>query len=479
MIWSRSETFAHGFLIIPISLWLVWIKRDSLGQYSARPAWWVVLLMLPLGGGWLLAWLVDVAVLQQLALIAMLITGMWAILGHRLARLLLFPLLFLFFAVPVGEGLIAPMMEYTATSTVWMLEVTGIPVFREGLNFSLPTGHWSVVEACSGVRYIIASVTVGTLYAYLTYRSFARRAIFVVVSAIVPVLANSARAYIIVMLGHFSGMKIATGADHLVYGWLFFGLVIFLLFWLGSFFREDQVEAQLLAATAIEPGTDRVNTHEARVAITAACCALLLASLPPVLAHTIFDSSASAVRRVLELPPAPGKWTPAPAARWSWRPPARLATELSGYFSLEGRIVGISVQYADGLTEGAEVVGSSALFALEDSGYRVVRQDKVVVRLPHGQIPVDEARVRGGGGEVLAWSWYTLGRVSTTNDYEAKFHELAASLGLEKTGGSYRIVVTTPAQPSLTVTRKMLQDFLDAYAAPLYAELHQSPLETD
>ena len=233
-IWTRSETFAHGFLILPISLWLIWIRREELEQFVPAPNSRIAFVLLPVGFGWLLAWLVDVAVIQQLALVAMLVIGCWAILGHELGRLLAFPLLFLFFAVPMGEGLIAPMMEYTATSTVWMIEKTGIPVYREGLHFALPSGRWSVVEACSGVRYIIASVTVGTLYAYLTYRSLSRRIIFVIVSAIVPIFANSVRAYIIVILGHLSGMTIATGADHLVYGWCFFGLVIFILFWLGS-----------------------------------------------------------------------------------------------------------------------------------------------------------------------------------------------------------------------------------------------------
>ena len=78
---------------------------------------------------------------------------------------------------------------------------TGIPVYREGLYFMLPSGNWSVVEACSGVRYIIASITLGVLYAYLTYRSAWRRVLFVLVSALVPVLANTGRAYIIVMPG--------------------------------------------------------------------------------------------------------------------------------------------------------------------------------------------------------------------------------------------------------------------------------------
>jgi exosortase A len=201
-IWSRSDTFAHGFLIVPISLWLIWMRRDLLAPVMPAPAIWVALSIIPFGTVWLVAWLVDVTVIQQLALVAIMVAGAWAIMGHQLTRLLAFPLLFLFFAVPMGEGLIPPMQQFTARSAVWMIEMTGIPVYREGLVFSLPSGSWEVVQACSGVRYIIASVTIGTLYAYLTYRSWIRRLLFVIVSGVVPVIANSVRAYIVVMLGH-------------------------------------------------------------------------------------------------------------------------------------------------------------------------------------------------------------------------------------------------------------------------------------
>ena len=96
-----------------------------------------------------------------------------------------------------------------------------------------------MVEACSGLRYLIASFTLGTLYAYLTYRSLARRLVFIALSLIVPIVANGIRAYLIVMTGHLSDMQLAVGVDHLIYGWVFFGFVMLLLFWIGSFWRED------------------------------------------------------------------------------------------------------------------------------------------------------------------------------------------------------------------------------------------------
>jgi exosortase len=98
-----------------------------------------------------------------------------AVLGWKVARRMTFPLLFLFFAVPFGEFTQPKLMDWTAYFTILGLRLTGIPVYSEGQNLVIPSGSWSVIEACSGVRYLIASVTVGTLFAYLTYHSLRRR----------------------------------------------------------------------------------------------------------------------------------------------------------------------------------------------------------------------------------------------------------------------------------------------------------------
>jgi exosortase A len=469
-IWSRSETFAHGFLILPISLWLIWTRRDLLVPVTPRPAAWVALLLIPLGFGWLLAWLVDVAVVQQLALIAMLITGVWAILGHKLGFVLAFPLFFLFFAVPIGEGLVAPMMEFTATSTVWMIEMTGIPVYREGLYFNLPSGNWSVVEACSGVRYIIASVTVGVLYAYLTYRSWTRRILFVVVSAIVPIFANTVRAYMIVMLGHMSDMTIATGADHLVYGWVFFGFVIFVLFWLGSFFREDLLDETPVQSSVVADESAPAGTYGMLVATFVGT--LALASVAPLLAREAFGTDDSVLRDPVTLPLPQDAWQSDSAVDAGWRPPSRVAGQKSAHFVRGGDSVGIILQFADGTIAGADVIGSSPLFEQEDSGWRVASQDKVSIQGPDGDLLVDRAHVRGPGGELLVWSWYVVGDLSTSNDYQAKIQQTLARLGFSDSR-VHRVILATPAHSASGNAPALLQDFVSEYVPLVYQRLRQ------
>ena len=470
-IWLRSDTFAHGFLIVPIALWLIWTRRDLLAPVQPAPAVWLALLLVPFSLAWLLAWLVDVSVIQQLALVGMIVSGVWAIAGYQVARVLAFPLFFLFFAVPMGEGLIAPMMEFTAYSTVWMIEMTGIPVYREGLNFALPSGRWSVVEACSGVRYIIASVTVGTLYAYLTYRSLSRRVIFILISAFVPVIANTVRAYIIVMLGHLSDMTIATGADHLVYGWVFFGLVIFVLFWLGSFFREDlnASPTQSRPGEALHPSA-AVGTRQ--MLLLTLCCTLLLVSVAPIVAHQTLTSKLSQGKVSVVMPDSQGDWEQKEAARWDWRPASKVSGQQLGFYELAGDPLVVYVQYAGNTAGDEDVVGSSTLFAKEEDQAIVVGQkNESIVVLGHS-IDVDGAQIRTSGQELLVWSWYVVGDVSTSNNYLAKLKQVAVKLGLTEEV-AYRIILATPYLASSSDSRVRLQRFLDEHAFLLYEKLHQ------
>ena len=248
--WERSNTFTHAFLVPPIVLWLIWRQRSALAPMVPRPMPWVLLPLAAAVGVWLLGDLAVVNSVTQFAFTAMLILLVPALLGPEVTRRLAFPLAFSFFAVPLGDILLPQLMQWTADFTVLALRLSGVPVYREGLQFVIPSGTWSVIEACSGVRYLIASFMVGSLFAYLNYRSPWRRLAFGVVSLLVPVLANWLRAYMIVMLGHLSDNTLAVGVDHLIYGWVFFGFVIMLMFVIGGRFAEPDVELPVARAPA-------------------------------------------------------------------------------------------------------------------------------------------------------------------------------------------------------------------------------------
>ncbi len=280
-IWSRSDTFAHGYFILPISLWLLWRDKANLLASTVQPTWLPLpLLAISLFVG-LFAYAADINVLMQLSAVTSLIFLLWALVGNQLAWRYKFPLAYLLFAVPMGENLIPWLQDVTAWFTVFFLKLNGIPVYVDGLYIQIPTGMFEVAVACSGIRYLIASVAVGSLYGYLTYQKTYKQVIFFVFALLLPILANGIRAYGIVAIAYYSDMEYATGADHLIYGWLFFGLIIMLMFWIGGFFADEEPAAEKVKRNDASPKSRFNNTLVSAISLPLLLITFYLAHLIP------------------------------------------------------------------------------------------------------------------------------------------------------------------------------------------------------
>lgn len=444
-VWARSETFAHGYLIVPISIWLIWRKRGELAQIRPRPDLRGLLLLAAAGAGWLLADAGSVSVVAQYAFIAMLIAAVWILLGEAFVRAAFFPLMFLFFAVPMGEFLIQPLMGVTADFTVSMLQATGIPVYREGTFFSIPSGDWSVVEGCSGLRYLIASVTLGVLYAYLTYRSWRRRLLFSVAAMIVPVFANSGRAYMIVMIAHLSDMKLALGVDHYIYGWVFFGIVMLLLFWIGSFWREDDQPIPEPSRLAPPASVAEGVRTTARPILRAAVVALAAAGLWPAYAHWLES------RPLPDLPAlrvdAAGGWQPAPAFT-AWVPHWTGADrQLRQSYVQASHNVLLELDYYVTQRQGAELINSqNFMIKQKDPAWSNVGEAIVAVQIGGKTRLVRQAKMRGSDGQrLLVWQWNLIDQRPVVNDYYAKLIMALDRVRLARDDG-LSVLIATPYQ---------------------------------
>ncbi|BCX89809.1 hypothetical protein MIN45_P2182 [Methylomarinovum tepidoasis] len=421
-IWERSETFTHGFLIFPISLWLIWRQRDRLRQLQPRPDWRALPVLALLGLGWLTARVVDVLVVQQLAFVAMLIVAVWAVLGWRLAWEMAFPLGFLFFAVPMGEFLIPPLMNFTADFTVAMIRLVGIPVYREGTFFSIPSGDWSVVEGCSGIRYLIASITLGCLYAYLNYRSLWRRLAFIALATVFPVIANGLRAFMIVMIAHLSDMKLALGVDHYIYGWVFFGLVMLLMFWIGSFWRETPEQGDDKPAAV--PSAEAAGRFRWGPALGVAVLAAGVAAVWPLRAARIQAATLARTAPVqLQLPVRIDDWSVVSESLTSWEPRYLYPDAKRSAVYSDGRHrVAVYVLYYRTQAQGRELVNSQNV---------LIPQKHPIWKMPWEHDTADSAAgsVREGvlqsrfGQKLLVWRWNWVSGRFTVNDPLAKVLE--------------------------------------------------------
>jgi exosortase A len=239
-VWRSSATYNHCYLILPICLYFFYRAKTPLitpsvpGSWLWLPALGLILLQLI----WLFGYAADIALLMHVAAVMSLQALLWLVLGSTNSRLHWFAIAYLIFLVPFGEELSPFLQNITADLTVVMLQTVSIPVYREGLYLATPVGLFEVAEACSGLRFLIASLAISALFAYLHYNKIWKQISFVVFMALLSVLANGVRAFMLVYIGEKTDMRFGFGADHYLYGWIFFGLVLMAGFWLGAKFSD-------------------------------------------------------------------------------------------------------------------------------------------------------------------------------------------------------------------------------------------------
>jgi exosortase A len=238
-VWDSSTAYNHCWLILPIAAWLGWQRRARLAAIVPAPSLLAALAVLPLGLGWVLAERLGIMEGRQFAALGIAIAMAVAVLGLRFGRAMAGPLAYLVFLVPFGEFTTPALQRITARMIEFGLGFTGIPHYVDDIVIEIPAGTFLVAEACAGLRFLIAAIAFGGLYALVMFRSPGRRLLVMLLSVVVPIVANGLRGFGLVMLGHYSGSAAAVDADHVLYGWVFFSIVLLLLILAGLPFRQD------------------------------------------------------------------------------------------------------------------------------------------------------------------------------------------------------------------------------------------------
>jgi exosortase A len=465
-IWNSSETFAHGYIILPISLWLIWQRRNVLMQMSPQPCWLALIALAGCGFGWLLAELADVQVVRQYMFVVMIPLIIVVVLGWRIAWSMAFPLSFLVLAVPFGDVFLTPLINFTADFTIAAVQMTGIPVLREGTTFALPSGNWSVVEACSGLRYLISSFTLGCLYAYLTYKSPKRRLIFILFSIITPIIANGLRAYMIVMIGHFSGMTLAVGFDHLIYGWVFFGLVMFLMFWVGSFWRESFDDPHKVAVANEQTSASVSSILIATISV------IVCISLWP--AYSAFISREDANPTVVKIDQFKSDWQEVPEFV-NWRPGFLPAfAEVDKSYQNNASFVGMHLGYYRNQNRSSALINSlNQLVKHNVTDWHETGSSLRSENTGAQTITVKETKIRGSGGALLVWQWYWVDGKFMANSYQGKFWQAKQKLLMHGDDGAV-LIFYAPYEDNPEKARATMRQFLSTNLAGLESSLAQS-----
>lgn len=369
--WWNSSTYNH-ILLIPLILgWLVWLRWPEL-QKLVPQAWWPGLVLI---GGALLVWVAGAFagfnLLRQAGAVGLLPALALLMLGPRVGAGLAFPLGYSLFLVPFGDELVPPLQMITAEITIALVQLSGIPARIEGVFIDTPVGLFIVAEACSGVKFLIAMIALGVLVGNVCFRSWKRRAGFMALCIAAPILANGVRAWGTIYAAQYVGVEKAAGIDHIIYGWVFFAVVIAAVLGLSWKYFDRAIDDPMIDAAALSahPLLNRLAARPAapRLALGAALV-LVLAGQGWARAA---DALAAPLPARIELPMVPG-WTRVDyAPRVWWEPRAAGADHrlLGRYRDGRGRTVDVFYALYANQTDGKEAgaFGEGAL--RPDSGW--------------------------------------------------------------------------------------------------------------
>jgi len=452
-VWIHSNTYMHGFLIVPVSIWLIWRNRERLystqiarQKYAILPLCIVVIV-------WLGGKLVDAQIIMHLAFVTLIPLLVWLFFGRNILYELAFPLAYLYFAVPIGASIVPYMQDITAGFTVNALRLTGIPVFWEGHYIYIPTGSFEVAEACSGIRFLIASIALGVLYGYLSYNSLWRRLLFVFLSILIPIIANGIRAYGIIMIAHLSDYKLATGVDHIVYGWIFFSIVLMTMFWAGSYFRED-------AGLAMKGTTNVVKFSESqnrdqRINIVLPMLAILILMAGPATGYWEKNSKGAAPAYHVTLPAGQNGWEGPFNASISWKPQYGGANqEVVGAYKLNDKKIDVYLAYYYKQNQGAEMINENNS-PYSGDWHKIL--DNIESK---DDMSMREISIAAEGKRMLLRQWYLVDGQSVASPILAKIYEARSHLA-SRYIGSYVVMLGVDANTDSNNPVDMINSFIN------------------
>lgn len=458
-VWVASPTYNHCFLVLPIALYLIWDRRATL-DVAPRADFRALFLLPLLSLAWLAASVLGVLELQQFVFVTILQATLLAALGWPLYKRLLGPMLYLYLLVPSGEVLVPTLQDVTARFAVWLLQLCHVPVFSDGIMISIPEGDFIIAEACAGLRFLIASIAFGAFFALLVYRSWWKRAAFMAASLVIPIFANGLRAFGIIYLAHLTDNVTAVEADHIVYGWGFFTLILFVLIVVGMRFADRRLPVARAAAST--------GAFAVRAPLIAVVAAVALSAIGPAYL-TLLDNARPVDLSRVAPPPVLAPWTAHADDKDTWHPV----------------IVTPDRAFRDGFdASGHDVERYIALYAAHGRHNTLVRSENRIadgdvwarstlssmrVELAGRPVTLSVAEIHNGASARLVWYFYVVDGMITASPAEAKLIQARAIVAGRDSVAAF-VAIATPLDNGATAARQVLANFLNAMG-PLPAYL--------
>lgn len=456
--WSPQGGYSHGWLILGIVIWALWQQRKDafLPMPGRRWPWSVVVLGASLV--WLLASLVTVQMVQQLALLSIIVVLPFIVLGFRGGLRVAGALSLLIFVIPIWDGASPILQDFTTRAMDVCLDASRIPAFIVGNQVTIPSGQFRIASGCSGLHFFVSGLALASMYSYLYLRQWSHRILLVGVTVVVAILANWGRVYGVILAGHLTDMQhFLVTVDHYYFGWLLFGISMIPVFFLAI--RLERAEEHLEES----PGRNLKQTRFIRGSAWAPLFALMAISIGPAAYPALLKNAESRIWSAVDFPPVSG-WIRSTANKSDWRPDFQDAESEMGWIYRRGEdTVVVWLMYYPTQTTGPELIFyANRLF--DKDRWRRLRPS--VSRSAGLKPPVHSVELIGTNEVVRRLTfWYEVGGRVTTDRWAAKALQIPAMLEGRSDGAL--VAVSAMCGFDCVQADELIADFLSTVERPL------------
>ena len=427
-LWAEIDggPLGHGYLVLGISLYIVWHRRETLHALKPCPSPAALPVVAACVLVWLVASLADVRIGQVFILLPLILAGIWAIAGWRVLQQLLFPVMFIAFALPIWSPLLPLLRSLTAAAAFFLVRLSGITAYLQDYIVQLPSGQLHIESACSGLNYLLGALTLGVFYAWLNYRNYRSRLLVVMLAAAAALLANILRVFVIVYVAYVTDMQHPLVNDHLMLGWyLFGGLVLVLLFADHMINRRGVEPADIsIRATDATEGGGCGYSHARRYLLLAVVAGLIV--FGPATVWWVNDRPVMTPGIALELPSGQAGWSGPISTDDSWMPVYHGATEIRRAYTRDGAQVLLYIGYYPRQSQGGELINELNSISNSEIWQQTGAERRIAS--PDGQAMLEAELLYTDGQRRLVWYRYRVAGRNTTSRYVAKVLQVAGLL---------------------------------------------------
>ncbi len=465
--WAK-EDFNYAYMIPLVVLYLLWDKRTVLERLPSLPSWTGLAAIIT---GIIFFWVGELSgeFFTQYISLWLLVVGLcWLHAGWEKLKVMLPALMFSLTMFPPPDAIYGKLSFnlklISSIIGVRMMQLWGLSVHREGNVIDLGFTQLQVVDACSGLRYLIPLIVLGILLVFF-YRGSLWKKIVIILSAIpVSITANSLRIAITGILSQYFGPEVAEGFFHDFAGWFIFMFslsVMLVLMWLLS-----RIGARASTGTGMKGGTDddgEAAAHgsgDASVPVESASSprawtdyrhfslAVIILAATMALSHGVeFRQKVVIAKPLDEISMQIGPWQ---GKRGSMEQKFIDSLDLSDYiladyFDGRGREINFYVAYYETQSKGESIHSPNT--CLPGGGWVFLQSGEKRITLADGKtMPVNRVLMEKDGARQVSYYWFPQrGRVLTSL-VQLKIYTFWDALTRQRTDGAL-VRLITPVYP--------------------------------